>query len=302
MNAKLLINSGEPASLKLSVDGDYALSDGTGDINVSCTVSDKNGSPVSGVSIVFQLESGSSSVFKENNSLILKANTDSNGVVDVNVTNSSEETLTDIVTVFILDNKKITDCVNVHFKTRTDQLVVDSVYNANITLKDGQPSAAWVGAEFFIKTSGGSGDVTWSEKDSSTSALSLQQNDNVLTVRIIAVFLGEKKLQCKDNVTGEIITYSFSLADFFVFLNVDMSYDVVMSSKLIDQLPSAETFLSSYRQWGDMSKYEEWKDKGYEFWVSYYDETASAFNIVTGTIAELLFTDVRPVVLDINFN
>ncbi|WP_434462181.1 Ig-like domain-containing protein [Serratia plymuthica] len=282
--------------LTVSVKQDNSSANGSDENIITAIVTDANGGPATNTDVIFKVDGNA--LFKDNESQILRATTQSDGSLDVRLVNPSESDETNTVTVFLFDNQEETKVVEVHFHHLWDQLSIDSIYNKNKTLVDGQPTIAWCGAEFSILTAGGSGKVSWSYDGD--GSLLLNNNMKILTVKIMQPFFGDKILTCIDDMTQEIITYTFNITDLVFLVNTEESYNTFIENNKNHAFPSRDKYQSLFHQWGRLSVFADWPTGG-EYWTSEYDAFGAWVAYTdTGEQRKLNISEARPLIIHVN--
>lgn len=221
--------------------------------------------PVPGVTCSFLAQGGSAKF--DDGSKIYTAETDVIGVCNAYLTDTTVESVA--VTVTIPGNQTRTQAITF---TGGDPLTITEVS----TLTDKQfslsnPTVAWIGAEFRIMFSGGSGVVDWSIDN---PGLAVQSN---LRGGVILKFSDYADAGTKYTVTGtdkntkEMVKYSFLLEDFYVSFGSVESLEVLYLAGVTHYLPSPKQLHNLYAQWGVMSNYNGWTDKTSVYWTNSFD-------------------------------
>lgn len=240
--------------------------------------------PVSGVTCSFSAPGGSAKF--DNGSKAYTAQTDVTGVCNAYLTDTTVESVA--VSVTIPGNQTQTQAISF---TGGDPLTITEVSTLNDKqFSLGNPTVAWIGAEFRIMFSGGSGEVDWAVDN---SGIAVQSN---LRGGVILRFADYADAGIKYTVTGtdkntrEMITYSFFLEDFYVSFGSVESLEVLYAAGGTHYLPSPEQLHNLYAQWGKMSNYEGWTDKKSVYWTNAFDLIlkATVVNITNNEEGEVL--------------
>lgn len=232
--------------------------------------------PVSGVTCSFSATGGSAKF--DNGSKVYTAQTDTTGVCNAYLTDTTPESVAVVVT--IPGNQTRTQAITF---TGGDPLTITEV--STLTDKQfslGNPTVAWIGAEFRIMFSGGSGEVDWTVDN---SGLAVQSNlrggvifkfDNYADAGIRYTLTGT------DRHTKEIITYRFLLEDYYVAFGSSESIEILNLAGDTHYLPSPAQLHNLYAQWGVMSNYSGWTDKTSVYWTNSFDllVKATVVNII----------------------
>lgn len=233
--------------------------------------------PVSGVTCSFSAHGGS--VKFDDGSKIYTAETDVTGVCNAYLTDTTVESVA--VTVTIPDNQTRTQAITF---TGGDPLTITEV--STLTDKQfslGNPTVAWIGAEFRIMFSGGSGVVDWAVDNLGLAVQSNLRGGVILKFSDYADAGIRYTVKGTDRNTSEVVSYSFLLKDFYISFGSVESLEVLFAAGDTHYLPSPQQLHNLYAQWGVMSNYDGWADKTSIYWTNSFDLVVKAIvvNVVT---------------------
>lgn len=277
-------------NLNLEVVKNNARPDGEDFNTVKATVVDDSGEPVSGVVVLFN---SSGNARFSNGNIIFRETTDIAGTCIANITDSSAESTSISAKAASTDIKYVT----LTFTDIDKELAIESINNENGAFPGNTFDIAWTGASFSIKTTGGSGNLSWSVSGGLGLAI-IQEGGSYAVFIFRSADLNKNYIVIgKDTVTMEEISFSFTLTEFvFSWLSKINAVELFLAGD-VKKLRSKSTLLKIYQQWGDISSYNSelnvfWTDN-----FSYNSETkalsAELVSLINGEISQ---------VTDIGFN
>lgn len=274
--------SGAPSGdnkLNLSVITNNAKANGVDKNQVQAVVtSEKNLQPVPGITCSFSVAGGSAEF--NNGSKNYIGTTDAGGVCNAYLTDTTAESVA--VTASIPEGVTQTQTV-----TFTGGDVLRITQAATLTGKpftSEAPTTAWIGAEFQILFSGGSGVVDWTVNN---TGLAVQDESSYEKVILKFAETAETGIRYTvtgtDRNTGEVVTYSFRLEDFYVSFGSVETLDILWAAGDTKYLPSPAQLHNLYAEWGSMSDYGGWTEKTDVYWTNSFDllVKATVVNIST---------------------
>lgn len=224
--------------------------------------------PVSGITCSFSAPAGNAKF--DNGGKTYITTTDNSGVCNAYLTDTIAESIP--VTVTIPPSQ--TQIQTVTF-TAGDVLRITEVSTLNNKqFSPNRPSTAWVGAQFQILIRGGSGVIDWSVNNAGLSVHTLLRDGVILEFTGVAEVNQLYTVTGKDKKSGEIVTYSFTLNDYYVSFGSVQFIEGLLASGDSNYLPSANQLHTLYAQWGTMSQYKGWTEKTTTYWTS-------EFNVLT---------------------
>ncbi|ELH8609700.1 Ig-like domain-containing protein [Enterobacter asburiae] len=282
-------------NLTLDVTKNNAYPDGEDFNTVKAMVVDENGQPASDVVVLFN---SSGNAHFSNGNIIFRGTTDIAGVCLANIIDSSAESISISAQAAGTDVKY----VMITFTNIDKQLEIQSINNENGVFPGDTFDIAWTGASFSIKTTGGSGDLSWSVSGGAGLAITQEGGSYAVFTFRSAELNTNYLIIGKDKVTMEEISYCFALSEFVLsWLNEINAVDLFLAGD-IKKLRSKSTLLKIYQQWGSISSYNSGLNV---FWTdnfSYNSETevlsAELVSLVNGEILQVTATNYKACLAD----
>lgn len=207
--------------------------------------------------------------FQDSKTSTTTAKTDQQGKAIVSILDDTAEHV--IVSAHLEDNTSVSQIVT--FKENFDKVVITDAYNVNKKFAAGQPSTAWEGATFILKTVGGSQNFAWEVISGANSVSVSSLPDGQASVTITSpLYSTPCVIRVTDKETGEIASFQFSIAKFYKDFKYNVGWAELIYDEIIQKnLLSIPDLLSVYNEWGDMSKYgSPWNSSNGDttFWSS----------------------------------
>lgn len=207
--------------------------------------------------------------FQDSKTSTATAKTDQQGKAIVSILDDTAEHV--IVSAHLEDNTSVSQIVT--FKENFDKVVITDAYNVNKKFAAGQPSTAWEGATFILKTVGGSQNFAWEVISGANSVSVSSLPDGQASVTITSpLYSTPCVIRVTDKETGEIASFQFSIAKFYKDFKYNVGWAELIYDEIIQKnLLSIPDLLSVYNEWGDMSKYgSPWNSSNGDttFWSS----------------------------------
>lgn len=207
--------------------------------------------------------------FQDSKTSTTTAKTDRQGKAIVSILDDTAEHV--IVSAHLEDNTSVSQIVT--FKENFDKVVITDAYNVNKKFAAGQPSTAWEGATFILKTVGGSQNFAWEVISGANSVSVSSLPDGQASVTITSpLYSTPCVIRVTDKETGEIASFQFSIAKFYKDFKYNVGWAELIYDEIIQKnLLSIPDLLSVYNEWGDMSKYgSPWNSSNGDttFWSS----------------------------------
>ncbi|EKT61991.1 hypothetical protein OOA_08871 [Providencia burhodogranariea DSM 19968] len=213
-------------------------------------------SPARGLNVVFTVISlGGTAFINESQTTIYPTTTDGIGMAVANIADTVAEDV--IIRCHVTSDTASENTKTITFREMTDNFTIINATNSNHTFLREEPSIAWAGAEFTIHTRGGSRNISWNIENIISEVTVRGNADGSADVLIKEDPRREVRIIAKDDITDELVVYSFFLRDFvrsdrqkYKFSEAEDDYGNYL-------LPVA-TYERLFTQWGNLSSYFIW--------------------------------------------
>ncbi len=252
--------------IRLTVETDSAQANGIDAhrVKISC-LDESTFLPASNLAIIFRT-TGNAGINGTNNGIYL-ATTDAYGTSSITIRNRTAEEVT--VSAIVREDPNASESVFITFGDSLAKFKITDAYNINTTfLNAGEPNIAWPGAEFSIRTKGGSGRVRW-EVSGSPAEVTVDSNptgEGIVRIR------NKPRQVCvitaTDLETKETDEFRMNITE---FVRTDLQ-KVTLNSALNshrDALLTPGEYKKLFRQWGNMARYSVWKTDS-DYWTNDY--------------------------------
>ncbi|WP_413492394.1 hypothetical protein [Morganella psychrotolerans] len=249
-----------------------------------------NNENIADISVICKVNG--SAIFKESNSPILKTKTNEVGEVAIHITNSKSEN--NIVEVYLFDMPDIKENASISFHDEITPIKISHVTNINHTFNKGEPSIAWVGAYFYIETTGGLGKVEWHFDESDFLLIENEDEDkNKSKVTILKEIKSVLTLVGTDDITNEKVTFNLNIKKFILMSEKNVKYKDLLINKDAYDILDKMSYELLYQEWGKISSYPGWGDNE-EYWTEKHNTllgTVYIFNLDTGFYHNVKMSD-----------
>jgi hypothetical protein len=268
--------------LTLNVLVDNAKANGIEKNQVQALVRSKSSlQPVPNVTCYFTVPAGSAKF--DNGSKAYTSQTDVTGVCNAYLTDTSVEAVA--VTATIPGNQ--TQIQTVTFTGGDPLRITQAATLTGKPFTSEAPTTAWIGAEFQILFSGGSGTVDWSVNNTGLAVQDASSYEKVILKFAETAETGIRyTVTGTDRITGEVVTYTFLLNDFYVSFGSVETLDVIWTAGNAKYLPSPTQLHNLYAEWGSMSDYGGWTEKDDVYWTDSFDLVVKATVVNVSTNEE----------------
>lgn len=282
-------------TLKLDSKKESAVADGKDVNTISLHVASNEGEDVANLRVVFTVDG--QAIFVNNQTGTYVANTDSGGVISLDIADTTVENVT--VSCFPVEQKETIAQLELIFTEVQEIFKIELVQTKSQTLYPGEPTIIWDSASFLIETSGGSGEVEWSFVGDHNGEFKLQQNDyGAAEITALSWFLGSLTVKATDKVTGETAEHTFNISDYIYISREKIGLTDALNEP-DKNLLSVDKFKKLYDQWGYLSQYNGWEPDSF-YWTNEYNlnsNKATCFNSYTGIFIEGGYISFGEVVL-----
>lgn len=251
--------------LDLRVTKDNSRANGEMANKVRLVCIDNDAYPARGINILFRVTGKGASILQSNQPFY-NAFTDVNGVIEIDVVDTEEEQIE--VSATVQSERENIVYKNMNFIKDSGPLRVTEVINENQSFRSfNEPTSAWSGAVFLIKTDGGSGErIEWRVNQSSAEVSVESIPGNIARVAIKSRPRQICEIEGKDSVTKEVIKYRFQIIFF-----VEKDYYTLTASGCRktygNNVLRADECKTLYSEWGNLSRYAGWRIDRY-YWVN----------------------------------
>lgn len=269
--------------LMLDVMVDNSIS-GSGKANTVMATVTNDGTGVAERDIPLSFDVTQHAWFQDSKTSATTAKTDQQGKAIVSILDDTAEHV--IVSAHLEDNTSASQIVT--FKENFDKVVITDAYNMNKKFAAGQPSTAWEGATFILKTAGGSQNFAWEVISGANSVSVSSLPDGQASVTITSPLHSTPCIiRVTDKETGEIATFQFSIEKFYKDFKYKVSWAELIYDEIIQKnLLSIPDLLSVYNEWGDMSKYgSPWNSSNGE--TTYWSSQVILYGSCEATVIDL---------------
>ncbi|HBO24371.1 MAG TPA: hypothetical protein DD649_16010 [Providencia sp.] len=244
-------------AINVSVKNNNAPADGESFNSVSVICLDnRDFKPVAGLEVILSaLSIGGTAFFKETDTTVYPAITNSIGLVTADIADTVAENI--VIKCHVKSDPISQHTAALTFRKPTKTFEITRAANLNRTFLYGEPTVSWAGAEFTLYTDGGSGDIEWSTNNI-TSEVTIRPNANQSASIMINADPGKNiRIIAKDRVTGESDAYSFYLHSFIQSDRQKHTFSEA-KEKFGDYLLPVSTYENVFSQWGNLMVYYIW--------------------------------------------
>ncbi|KMK16948.1 hypothetical protein ABW09_17090 [Pluralibacter gergoviae] len=269
--------------LMLDVMVDNSIS-GSGKANTVMATVTNDGTGVAERDIPLSFDVTQHAWFQDSKTSATTAKTDQQGKAIVSILDDTAEHV--IVSAHLEDNTSASQIVT--FKENFDKVVITDAYNMNKKFAAGQPSTAWEGATFILKTAGGSQNFAWEVISGANSVSVSSLPDGQASVTVTSPLHSTPCIiRVTDKETGEIATFQFSIEKFYKDFKYKVGWAELIYDEIIQKnLLSIPDLLSVYNEWGDMSKYgSPWNSSNGE--TTYWSSQVILYGSCEATVIDL---------------